>query len=98
MVRVNFECYKNNTKNEQEYYNFQNSIFYTKLRIKNFDINLYNKTLTKLAYLLGFTKKALGYFFFKSSKFFSASILVLKLPTQTLYIGVKKTTEPSAFL
>jgi hypothetical protein len=35
-------------------------------------------------YLLGFINNAFGYFFKTSLKFLSASILVLKLPTQTL--------------
>ena len=43
-------------------------------------------------------KKAVGYFFFKSLRFFSASMRVLKFPTHTLYIGVLKTIVASKFL
>ncbi len=54
--------------------------------------------LRGLFYLLGLIKNAFGYFFFKAFKFFSASILVLKLPTHTLYMGVLKTIVASISL
>ena len=40
--------------------------------------------LKQKTYLFGLIKNAFGYFLFNGARFLSASILVLKFPTQTL--------------
>ena len=83
-----FNKYKNKTDlSKIALKKISNECYKIVLYCANHNIEFYEK--------LGFIKKEFGYFFLISAKFLSDSIRDLKLPTQTLYVGVLKTMVPS---